>query len=109
MEAKGTSDRLNAERLCCRGRRPLQSPGIEKTAASCKAITKLSLPSLIACCSDKGILKSLSINERKYKTTTAMEPEIALLMANLASVKVDDAILDPFCGSCGKVLCKNRG
>ncbi|EKX43547.1 hypothetical protein GUITHDRAFT_110353 [Guillardia theta CCMP2712] len=52
----------------------------------------------------QGILRTFSNNERKFKTATAMEPEISLLMANVAKIREDAIVLDPFCGSCSLLL-----
>ncbi len=48
---------------------------------------------------EAGVLGPLSLRKRLFVSQTAMQPEIALLMANLAGVGVGDVVLDPFCGS----------
>ena len=35
-----------------------------------------------------------------YTSKTAMEPELAILMANLANINDHSIVLDPYCGSC---------
>jgi len=51
-----------------------------------------------------GVLSALALNKRQYVTATAMQPEIAILMANLAGVAWKNRVLDPFCGSCSILL-----
>mmetsp|Transcript_38707 Transcript_38707/g.60372 ORF Transcript_38707/g.60372 Transcript_38707/m.60372 type:complete len:285 (-) Transcript_38707:105-959(-) len=52
-----------------------------------------------------GILGRLAVSKRKFSTETAMQPEISLLMANLAGIVPGSKILDPCCGSCSLLLC----
>ncbi|CAM9529523.1 unnamed protein product [Chrysoparadoxa australica] len=54
-----------------------------------------------------GYLGLHALNKRPYTTKTALEPEIAFIMCNIADVGVTDAVLDPCCGS-GSVLLAAR-
>ncbi|CAM9189473.1 unnamed protein product [Discosporangium mesarthrocarpum] len=51
-----------------------------------------------------GVLKLLALHNRRCKGPTAIEPEVALVMANLAKVRQGSLVLDPFCGSCSLLL-----
>ncbi|KAF0682362.1 Aste57867_25500 [Aphanomyces stellatus] len=51
-----------------------------------------------------GIAAKFSLSQRPYTGITTMDPELALVMANLARVRKDDIVLDPFAGSCGILL-----
>ena len=46
-----------------------------------------------------GILSRLSLNRIPYKSKTTMEPELSLIMSNLAGIKRGSTVLDPYCGS----------
>ncbi|CAM9997330.1 unnamed protein product [Ectocarpus fasciculatus] len=52
----------------------------------------------------RGVLGALALNRRKCLGPTAIEPEVALIMANLAKVRSGSRVLDPFCGSCSLLL-----
>ncbi|CAM9695881.1 unnamed protein product, partial [Ectocarpus sp. 13 AM-2016] len=52
----------------------------------------------------RGILGALALNRRRCRGPTAIEPEVALIMANLAKVRPGSRVLDPFCGSCSLLL-----
>ncbi len=52
-----------------------------------------------------GWLGRYALRSRPFLTPTAMEPELAFLMANLARVRAGAAVLDPCCGSGGLLLC----
>lgn len=41
----------------------------------------------------------LSLKQRKFIANTSMEPTLSLLMANIAKIKDNDLVLDPFVGS----------
>lgn len=51
-----------------------------------------------------GILESFALKNLPFKVPTAMEPELGLLMCNLAMCKEGSKVLDPFCGSCSLLL-----
>jgi len=48
---------------------------------------------------DAGLLKSFRLASLRHKAKTSMEPELALLMANLAKIRRGASVLDPFCGA----------
>eukprot|EP00752_Nemacystus_decipiens_P005917 g5347.t1 len=52
----------------------------------------------------RGVLGELALNQRRCRGPTAIEPEVALVMANLAKVRPGSRVLDPFCGSCSLLL-----
>ncbi|CAN0116693.1 unnamed protein product [Ectocarpus fasciculatus] len=52
----------------------------------------------------RGVLGALALNRRRRRGPTAIEPEVALIMANLAKVRSSSRVLDPFCGSCSLLL-----
>ena len=47
-----------------------------------------------------GILSRLSLKHIPFKSKTAMEPELALIMSSLADIRNGSTVLDPYCGSC---------
>eukprot|EP00961_Rhodomonas_salina_P038076 512015-Rhodomonas_salina.3 len=47
-----------------------------------------------------GVLRDLALNSRLFVTPTAMQPELAVLMANLAHISPGARVLDPCCGYC---------
>ena len=51
-----------------------------------------------------GWLGRYALKTRESASPTAMEPEIAFLMANWAAVSAASRVLDPTCGSCGLLL-----
>ncbi|RHZ04937.1 hypothetical protein DYB31_008594, partial [Aphanomyces astaci] len=51
-----------------------------------------------------GIAATFSLNQRPFTGVTTMDPELALVMANMAKVVQGDVVLDPFAGSCGVLL-----
>ena len=51
-----------------------------------------------------GWLGRFAIKSREHATPTAMEPEIAFLMASLGRVGASSRVLDPTCGSGGLLL-----
>eukprot|EP00903_Cladosiphon_okamuranus_P011379 g10724.t2 len=52
----------------------------------------------------RGVLGVLALNRRRCRGPTAIEPEVALVMANLAKVRPGSRVLDPFCGLCSLLL-----
>ncbi|CAM9113092.1 unnamed protein product [Scytosiphon promiscuus] len=52
----------------------------------------------------RGVLGTLALKQRRCRGPTAIEPEVALVMANLAKVRPESKVLDPFCGSCSLLL-----
>jgi SAM-dependent methyltransferase len=52
-----------------------------------------------------GILGKFALKNRLHLTQTAMEPEIAFIMASLARISHGSKVLDPCCGSAGLLLC----
>jgi len=46
-----------------------------------------------------GLLKHFRLSLLRFKSRTAMEPELGLLMSSLAGVGHGKSVLDPFCGS----------
>jgi tRNA G10 N-methylase Trm11 len=55
-----------------------------------------------------GVLKEFALRTRPYRTATALEPELAFLMSNLAGVVPGARVCDPFCGSCSLLLAAAR-
>jgi tRNA (guanine10-N2)-methyltransferase len=55
-----------------------------------------------------GVLKTFALRTRPYTTATALEPELAFVMANLAGVVPGARVCDPFCGSCSLLLAAAR-
>uniref|UniRef100_A0A7S2JLU4 Site-specific DNA-methyltransferase (adenine-specific) n=1 Tax=Haptolina brevifila TaxID=156173 RepID=A0A7S2JLU4_9EUKA len=51
-----------------------------------------------------GWLGQYALKQRRHAAATAMEPEIAFLMANWARISAASRVLDPTCGSCGLLL-----
>jgi tRNA G10 N-methylase Trm11 len=52
-----------------------------------------------------GVLKSFALHKLPFTGgPTTMEPEIALLMANLCGAVKGARVLDPFCGSASLLL-----
>ena len=51
-----------------------------------------------------GLVGRLALRRRAAAAATAMEPEPALLMANLARARRGAVLADPFAGSCGLLL-----
>ncbi|OQR98776.1 hypothetical protein THRCLA_06666, partial [Thraustotheca clavata] len=51
-----------------------------------------------------GIAAKYALNKRPYTGITTMDPELALVMANLAQIQNGDWVLDPFAGSAGILL-----
>mmetsp|Transcript_11129 Transcript_11129/g.17598 ORF Transcript_11129/g.17598 Transcript_11129/m.17598 type:complete len:545 (-) Transcript_11129:119-1753(-) len=51
-----------------------------------------------------SFLDRFSLRTRHYIGFTAMEPELAFTMANLAQIVPGSSVLDPFCGSCSLLL-----
>lgn len=47
-------------------------------------------------------ITDLSLKKRKFIGNTSMDPQLSIIMANLAKVSNGDLILDPFVGS-GKI------
>ncbi|CAM9394937.1 unnamed protein product, partial [Hapterophycus canaliculatus] len=52
----------------------------------------------------RGVLGVLALKRRLCRGPTAIEPEVALVMANFAKVRPGSLVLDPFCGSCSLLL-----
>lgn len=52
-----------------------------------------------------SLLRRYALRSRPFRSETAMEPELGFLMASLARVGPGTAVLDPFCGSAGILLC----
>ncbi|OQR95075.1 hypothetical protein ACHHYP_00461 [Achlya hypogyna] len=51
-----------------------------------------------------GLAATYALHRRPYTGVTTMDPELALVMANLGQVKAGDWVLDPFAGSAGILL-----
>ncbi|KAK5650812.1 hypothetical protein RI129_001841 [Pyrocoelia pectoralis] len=47
----------------------------------------------------RQLIRELSLKTRKFIGNTSMDPQLSLLMANQAQVKLGDLVLDPFVGS----------
>jgi tRNA (guanine10-N2)-methyltransferase len=54
-------------------------------------------------CSDRSVIAKYELSRRKYLGPTAMDAEIALLMAHQALVKPGKLVYDPFVGT-GSIL-----
>ena len=52
----------------------------------------------------QGILSKFALHKQFFRTRTAMEPELAFLMASFALTEGCKTVLDPFCGSCSLLL-----
>ena len=52
----------------------------------------------------KPMLDIYSLKKRPYIGTTSMPPELTFLMANMARIRADDVVLDPFCGTCSTLV-----
>ncbi len=56
----------------------------------------------------QGALKSrYNLRERCYIGNTTMDPELAFIQANLAGVRPDELVLDPFCGTGREARARN--
>ncbi|KDO30034.1 hypothetical protein SPRG_05224 [Saprolegnia parasitica CBS 223.65] len=51
-----------------------------------------------------GLAANYALHKRPYTGVTTMDPELALVMANLAQVRAGDWVVDPFAGSGGILL-----
>ncbi|EQC35946.1 hypothetical protein SDRG_06690 [Saprolegnia diclina VS20] len=51
-----------------------------------------------------GLAATYALHKRPYTGVTTMDPELALVMANLAQVRPGDWVVDPFAGSGGILL-----
>jgi len=48
---------------------------------------------------DRKIISDICLKHRKFISTTSMDPTLSLIMANLAQIKANDVVFDPFAGS----------
>jgi hypothetical protein len=52
----------------------------------------------------RGVASTYALRERPYTGVSTMDPELALVMANLAQIQAHDVVWDPFAGSAGNLL-----
>jgi tRNA G10 N-methylase Trm11 len=76
-----------------------------RTATGPAAVGNLGAPGTTIRRNYNGILGKFALKNRLHLTQTAMEPEIAFIMASLARISHGSKVLDPCCGSAGLLLC----
>ena len=52
----------------------------------------------------RDLVGKLDLKKRNYIGTTSLDAELSLLMANLARVRPNDIVYDPFCGTAGTLV-----
>jgi hypothetical protein len=76
-----------------------------RTATGPAAVGNLGAPGTTKRRNYNGVLGKFALKNRLHVIQTAMEPEIALIMASLARISHGSKVLDPCCGSAGLLLC----
>jgi tRNA G10 N-methylase Trm11 len=76
-----------------------------RTATGPAAVGNLGAPGTTKRRNYNGVLGKFALKNRLHLTQTAMEPEIAFIMASLARISHGSKVLDPCCGSAGLLLC----
>jgi tRNA G10 N-methylase Trm11 len=76
-----------------------------RTATGPAAVGNLGAPGTTKRRNYNGVLGKFALKNRLHLTKTAMEPEIAFIMASLARISHGSKVLDPCCGSAGLLLC----
>jgi tRNA G10 N-methylase Trm11 len=76
-----------------------------RTATGPAAVGNLGAPGTTRRRNFNGVLGKFALKNRLHLTQTAMEPEIAFVMASLARISHGSKVLDPCCGSAGLLLC----
>jgi tRNA G10 N-methylase Trm11 len=76
-----------------------------RTATGPAAVGNLGAPGTTKRRNYNGVLGKFALKNRLHLTQTAMEPELAFIMASLARISHGSKVLDPCCGSAGLLLC----
>jgi tRNA G10 N-methylase Trm11 len=76
-----------------------------RTATGPAAVGNLGAPGTTKRRNYNGVLGKFALKNRLHLIQTAMEPEIAFIMASLGRVSNGSKVLDPCCGSAGLLLC----
>jgi tRNA G10 N-methylase Trm11 len=76
-----------------------------RTATGPAAVGNLGAPGTTKRRNYNGVLGKFALKNRLHLTQTAMEPEIAFIMASLSRISHGSKVLDPCCGSAGLLLC----
>jgi tRNA G10 N-methylase Trm11 len=76
-----------------------------RTATGPAAVGNLGAPGTTRRRNYNGVLGKFALKNRLHLIQTAMEPEIAFVMASLARISHGSKVLDPCCGSAGLLLC----
>ena len=76
-----------------------------RTATGPAAVGNLGAPGTTKRRNYNGVLGKFALKNRLHLIQTAMEPEIAFIMASLARISHGSKVLDPCCGSAGLLLC----
>lgn len=81
-----------------------KADNVENIEANCPDDNRERLPSIVyfgrwLCAGNRSLITRHSLKTRIYIGNTSLDPQLALIMANLAGVRAGSLILDPFVGT----------